>query len=1254
MIFPGPPLLDEEVRSQSGGKDEKSAHAVFRKIIINGINVVAFRPDCQPHSPGKPVMRQKIQFTILSLCLLTVIFSEGRSEDWPMWRHDAGRSASSSDQLASDLTLRWTRQLAAPQLAWPEDPRIHFDATLEPVSTGNLVFVASPTTDSVIALDANTGVVRWKVFADGPVRFAPVVAHQQVYFGADDGFIYCVEAESGTLLWRKEARPAPRKVIGSERIISVWPIRGGPVLYNDQVYFTAGVWPFEGVLLYQFPVAANQQKAPSFQSRTLNSLTPQGYAVAAGGRVYLPCGRGISACLDLESDQMLPLSYGGKTDYHVTALGDFIFHGNQVYNVPEKRVLKSDVHRPVNGPDGVVGTRGDEIVGLNAKNPTFVEVVDRKGNKQKVQILPVAWKMTRGQLAEAVSETSADWKIHLQAGTRYYGHIGKQIFALQPAGDTQSAKVIWHATIDSPARSMIAANGRLIVVSASSRLYSFLPRSAGVTNLGLETTALKAPPADGPWAALARQVVTETSDLEAYCLVAGIGSGELVDQLLAHTQLRLLVMDSSAEKVAALRERCEKAGLYGTRLAAQVGEPGTAQLPVYFAGVIVAGEPYRGDLGALYRSLRPYGGNAYLPTEENVHERIEQIVKAGGLPEAKLKWESGITRITRAGALAGSSNWTHEYGDAANSLTSSDELVKAPLGVLWFGGPAAAGELFYNRHYWAPSMAVIDGRMFIEGPQVFAAIDVYTGRVLWKIKLPEGTSPGRRGNFFEQVRVGFHYVVASDYIYLSDGNSCKLLDPVTGKTVKELTLPSTEQRWGRMRISNDLLVATIWEKKDGEEMPVAIQAFDRTSGDPYWRHEATVSCPLVAIGKDKVYYFDGALSHLYDDWKRKGLVPEASKYRVLKAIDTRTGEQVWEQVTNQIVTWVGFSEDADVLISSNKKGIEARSGESGKALWQKTAEGKGFRGHPENLWDRVILWKDRIIDQRGPGLSYDLKTGEPIMQKHPITGEELPWQFTKAGHHCNYAVASPHLVTFRAATAGFLDLESGTTGRLEGFRSGCRNSLIPANGVLNAPNFAHGCSCSYNLFTSLALVHVPDVELWTYSAYEKRDTPVDRVGINLGAPGDRIAKSGTMWLDYPNVGGPSPDVTVQVFPRAPSYFRKHSSQVKGEGLAWVAASGCKDLESLIVTTSKETENRNYKVRLFFAEPESLSEGDRVFDVLLQGKAVLENFDIVREAGGSQKIVVREFQVVTSEGRLQINLKPRSGAPLLCGIELIAQ
>ncbi|MDP7206117.1 MAG: PQQ-binding-like beta-propeller repeat protein, partial [Pirellulaceae bacterium] len=166
------------------------------KIIIKHVLVTRVRKNQFPG--GQQIMRQAemhrpwIRLNVLVLLLMAVPMANLQSEDWPMWRHDAGRSAASSETLASDLALRWTRQLVAPRMAWPEDPRIHFDATLEPVSTGSQVFIASSTTDSVTALDANTGLVRWQVFADGPIRFAPVVAHQQVYFGADDGYIYCV------------------------------------------------------------------------------------------------------------------------------------------------------------------------------------------------------------------------------------------------------------------------------------------------------------------------------------------------------------------------------------------------------------------------------------------------------------------------------------------------------------------------------------------------------------------------------------------------------------------------------------------------------------------------------------------------------------------------------------------------------------------------------------------------------------------------------------------------------------------------------------------------------------------------------------------------------------------------------------------------------------------------------------------------------------------------------------------------------
>ena len=244
---------------------------------------------------------------------------------------------------------------------------------------------------------------------------------------------------------------------------------------------------------------------------------------------------------------------------------------------------------------------------------------------------------------------------------------------------------------------------------------------------------------------------------------------------------------------------------------------------------------------------------------------------------------------------------------------------------------------------------------------------------------------------------------------------------------------------------------------------------------------------------------------------------------------------------------------------------------------------------------------------------------------------------------------------FRAAGAGFCDIESGETGRLNGFRSGCRNSLIPADGILNAPNFGFGCSCSYSLFTSLALVHVPESNFWTYSKNEPGQGTVKRLGINFGAPGDRRSKEGTMWLDYPNNGAPS-KVDVKVEADSPQYFRLHPSQIDGSDLNWVAASGVENVNRItipVVVGGAEPEERTYDVRFWFAEPKDV-EDHRVFDVSVQGKKVLDNFDTRTEAGQARRAVIKEVRGVSASGQIVVEFSSERGGTIISGIEIVAQ
>src|SRR5262249_11355207 len=152
------------------------------------------------------------------------------TDDWPMSRHDVHRSAASPHDLPARLGLLWVRELPPLKPAWPDQPKMQFDSVYDPIVAGKTLFVASSRTASVTAYDTETGDEKWRFHTDGPVRFAPAGWEGRLYFVCDDGHLYCVDADRGTLLWKVRGGPSDRKILGNERLISTWPARGAPVI----------------------------------------------------------------------------------------------------------------------------------------------------------------------------------------------------------------------------------------------------------------------------------------------------------------------------------------------------------------------------------------------------------------------------------------------------------------------------------------------------------------------------------------------------------------------------------------------------------------------------------------------------------------------------------------------------------------------------------------------------------------------------------------------------------------------------------------------------------------------------------------------------------------------------------------------------------------------------------------------------------------------------------------------------------------
>ena len=111
--------------------------------------------------------------------------------------------------------------------------------------------------------------------------------------------------------------------------------------------------------------------------------------------------------------------------------------------------------------------------------------------------------------------------------------------------------------------------------------------------------------------------------------------------------------------------------------------PHQFEFPPYLANRIICNKHQNEKidnayLKTLFKTLRPYGGTAEFdtPLPQKSLTLLTQFAKQS---KATLKKSSNFyTHLVRTGALPGSTNYTGGW-------KSNDALVKAPLGVLWYG-----------------------------------------------------------------------------------------------------------------------------------------------------------------------------------------------------------------------------------------------------------------------------------------------------------------------------------------------------------------------------------------------------------------------------------------------------------------------------------------------------------------------------------------------------------------------------------------
>jgi hypothetical protein len=562
--------------------------------------------------------------------------------------------------------------------------------------------------------------------------------------------------------------------------------------------------------------------------------------------------------------------------------------------------------------------------------------------------------------------------------------------------------------------------------------------------------------------------------------------------------------------------------------------------------------------------------------------------------------------------------------------------------------------------------------------------DAYNGHVLWETRLPNVGRPYRDPHYSGTYTQGSNWCLGAGELFVHDRKECFVLDAATGAIVRRIAAgEAAGGAWGFIACRDGILFGT--EEGEAFVMPAEwmhqfydkrrtqgkrLFAVDPATGKTLWSHAPrhSVIRDSIAIGGGKVFFIDGLVPDRVGP-NRQDEIPRPA----VVALDAETGQPQWQSDGPVYGTMLAVSEKHDVLVSAYAgQGMRGLTSDLGTGM----AAYRASTG--EKLWDddslrynvRPVVVDDTIISQHAvprqrsflPS-AWDLKTGKLKLRRNPVSGTLEPWAFGTL-IRCGLFAASENLMVFRAWETVSVDLtqDQGFT-IVKGLRVGCWLSAIPAGGMVLLPNNVPYCYCSFMHRTAMGLAAEEGLqERWgLYNARQPEPGTIRHVGLNFGAPGDRRDSGGVLWLAFPR---PYSRHESHVYGKllrlgksialsgAAEPYRHNADRIAkgGTDVPWIAASGICGQARLALDVSQMPPDSRYRLRLIFAEPQDVEPGERVFSVLVDGEEILKDFDVFQEAGNKHVAVTREL-TVTARGKLEIGLIPKTGEPLISGIEI---
>ena len=1090
-----------------------------------------------------------------TMAVLVAMVLPASGADWPTYRHDATRSGIASETLTPPLHPQWGFEPRhGPAPAWPAPartdyfhklfnltPAVTYDRAPHVIVGGGLVYFGSSADDTVYALDAGTGAIRWKFHTAGPVRLAPSYANGRIYFGSDDGQVYCLAADTGALRWSWRP-PAPLRILpGNGRLVSDHPVRSGVLVKDGLAYVCVGIFPTQTVYL----CALDAETGTPEWVRENGAVSSQGYMLASESYLFVPTGRTNPAVFERATGNYVGAIEGNGGTFALLT-GEHLLSGPgrtekdaMVAADPDTRVSVASFPGTglvVDGPVAYLQSH-ERLTALDRARHVAASIERRKLNEQleplldaydtakagnqetRIEELEQRMAPLKARLAElpAGPEDCTLWDIEcacpyamvLAGDTLYAGGDGLVVGVRAEDGAR-----VWESNVLGRAYGLAVANGRLYVSTGVGAIYCFSADGKTQPARVAQSTA-PAPYTSGREQArdVAAGLATGTGIVRGYAVLVEPRDLSLTCALDDLTGLNVALAVQDAAEAARLRETLADSGLLGAAVSVHSMDD-AAHLPYTtgMANLVVVYPDAQNDmpvaLEEALRVARPLGGRVMVPAPGEAGgdaAAVQAWFARGGQEAERLDCGPSAWYACARGAVPGAGEWTQLYADPGHTACSRD-TVQGPFTIQWFGHPGPRPMI--DRHHRPMSSLFKDGRLFITADNGIITVDAYNGTHLWQLEVPDSRRIGALKN-------AGHQLITGDALHVLAGNDCWVVEAATGKRRTMLSAPRVldgPQEWGYLNICGGLLLGTAQHEGasfsehsvltcsllEGDFRPVvasrALFAVDRGTGKPVWRRTAGAYMnTAMALADARLCFIESrGPKAMADDNGRIRIDEFLEGEVVLAALNAKTGEMAWEHPVDypfQHILFVNATPETILVSGTYNEQVEGETRvfyrlltyrvENGEPIWEQTFRATNIRG----------------TDFTGPGGTHGENWQHPVILDGTVyarpyafdlaTGEKKDYMLYRGGHGCGGLTASAHYLYGRGDNPRAYPTN---VKRTEGIpltlvnRPGCWLNIIPAGGLVLIPESSSGCTCAYPLQTSVALAP----KAWAQPASKKR------------------------------------------------------------------------------------------------------------------------------------------------------------------------